>query len=231
MHNLLRSVLDIFYPLYCGACNTPGSALCETCIDSFRIVDQKEACPICGRPIGKTILCGACMEQKRTYSHGYFGFYFEDKLRDTIHAFKFRGRRDVGRLLVRLIEAKIRGIAHSFDVIVPIPVTWRRLMERGFNQSFIIGEEIAKITGKSIYPSVLVKTKKTRDQYLLSREERRKNVKGIFSVRNESSIEGKKVLLVDDLFTPGYTAREASRCLIARSAGEVILFALARTPS
>ncbi len=171
------------------------------------------------------------MEEKRTFRRGYFGFYFEGRLRDAIHAFKFSGRRDTGRHLVRLVEERLCGFAETFDCIVPLPVTERRLLERGFNQSFIIGEEIAKITGKEIYPSVLVKTKKTQDQYTLSRKERKKNVCGVFTVKNSSIIKDKRVLLVDDLFTTGYTAQEASRALLKSSAGEVIFFALARTPS
>jgi ComF family protein len=171
------------------------------------------------------------MEEKRAFHRGYFGFYFEGKLRDVIHAFKFHGRRDAGRFLVRLMGGRLNTIADTFDCIVPVPVTERRLLERGFNQSFIIGEEIAKITGKEIYPSVLVKTRKTKDQYSLSKKERKKNIRGAFAVKNGSRIKDKRVLLVDDLFTTGYTAQEASRSLIRSSAGEVIIFALARTPS
>ena len=192
MHNLFRAVLDIFYPLYCGGCNTPGKILCETCIDTFRTVEEQETCPICGRLIGKSILCGSCMEEKRTFRRSYFGFYFEGKLRDVIHAFKFRGRRDTGRFLVRLMETKISRIADTFDCIIPIPVTGKRLMERGFNQSFIIGEEITKITGKEIYPSVLVKTKRTKDQYLLSKKERKEKHSWCVHRKKQEPYNGQK---------------------------------------
>ena len=121
-------------------------------------------------------------------------------------------------------------MSDGIDCIVPLPVTEKRLYRRGFNQSFIIGEEIAKITGKMIYPSVLVKRKETKDQFTLSKKERKQNVSGVFAVKNSRQISGKRVLLVDDLFTTGYTAIEASR-LLKSSAKEVIFFALARTPS
>jgi competence protein ComFC len=210
VHSLFKTLLDIFYPLHCGGCGTRGNILCGNCIDTFRPVEEDTTCPICGRLIGKSLLCGQCMEEKRTFRRGYFGFYFEGRLRDTIHAFKFSGRRDAGRHLVRLE---------------------RRLLERGFNQSFIVGEEISNITGKAIYSSVLVKTKKTADQYTLSKKERKKNIRGVFTVKNSSIIKDKRILLVDDLFTTGYTAQEASRTLLKSSAKEVIFFALARTPS
>jgi competence protein ComFC len=232
VHNLLKPLLNIFYPLYCGGCNAAtGNILCDDCINTFQPVENEKTCPICGRLIGKSILCGACIEEKRTFSKGHFGYYFEGRLRDVIHAFKFDGRIDAGKYLVSLLKKKIDTIAKEIDCIIPLPVTEKRLKERGFNQSFIIGEEIAKITGKEIYPSVLVKAKQTEDQYALSKKERKKNISGAFAVKNNSRISGKKVLLVDDLFTTGYTAQEASRSLLKSSAKEVIFFALARTPS
>jgi len=232
VHNAFKTLLDIFYPLHCGGCNAVlGSILCKDCVDTFRSVEEEKTCPICGRLIGKSVLCGACMEEKQTFHKGYFGYYFEGRLRDVIHAFKFNGRIDAGKHLVHLLKEKFDTMAKEIDCIIPLPVTEKRLMERGFNQSFIIGEEIAKMTGKEIYPAVLVKTKQTKDQFTLSRKERKKNISGVFAVKNSHTISGKKVLLVDDLFTTGYTAREASRSLLKSSAKEVIFFALARTPS
>lgn len=232
MHNLFKTVFDIFYPISCGGCNAPtGTTICNVCIDSFRPVEDEKACPVCGRLVGKPVLCGACLEEKYTFGRGYFGYYFEGRLRDAVHAFKFNGRIDVGRTLVHLLKERMSAIAENVDCIVPVPVTEKRLMERGFNQSFIIAEEIARMTGKEVYPSALIKTKQTRDQYALSRKERKSNVKAVFSVKNSRQISGKRVLLVDDLFTTGYTAREAARLLISSSAKEVSFFALARTPS
>jgi ComF family protein len=232
VHNLFKALLDIFYPLYCGGCNAAsGSILCDECIDTFRTVEDEKTCPTCGRLIGKSVLCGACMEEKRAFHRGYFGYYFEGRLRDVIHAFKFNGRVDAGKYLVHLLKEKLNTMAKEIDCIVALPVTEKRLKERGFNQSFIIGEEIAKMTGKEIYPSVLVKTRQTQDQFALSRKERKKNISGVFAVKNSHKISGKKVLLVDDLFTTGYTAQEAARSLLKSSAKEIIFFALARTPS
>jgi len=232
VHSLFKTLLDIFYPLYCGGCNAAtGSILCKDCVDTFRSVEEEKTCSICGRLIGKSVLCGACMKEKQAFRKGYFGYYFEGRLRDVIHAFKFNGRIDAGKHLVHLLKEKFDTMAKEIDCIIPLPVTEKRLMERGFNQSFIIGEEIAKITGKEIYPSVLVKTRQTKDQFALSRKERKKNISGVFAVKNSHQISGKTVLLVDDLFTTGYTAQEASRSLLKSSAKEVIFFALARTPS
>jgi len=189
------------------------------------------SCPLCGRWLGKKTVCGECIEKERGFQEGHYGFYFENRLRDAIHAFKFNGRIDVGRNLIRLLKNNILFFSESFDCIIPLPVTKKRLKERGFNQSFIISEEISAITNKTLHHSVLCKSKNTKDQYTLHRDERKRNIKGVFTVKNSDKIKGKKALLVDDLFTTGYTAKEASGILLKAGAESVIFFALARTPS
>ncbi len=128
-------------------------------------------------------------------------------------------------------DSELKAIHETFDVIVPLPVTEKRLKERGFNQSYVMAEEIARITGKPLISSTLRKQKETRDQYTLSREERRKNVRGAFAVTAVETHKGQAhLLLVDDLMTTGYTVSEASRKLLSAKAKAVLVFALARTP-
>jgi len=175
-------------------------------------------------------VCGSCIGEKGAFEEGLYGFYFENKLRDAVHSFKFTGRKDVGKRLVGLMKEKIIPFSEKFDCIVPMPVTEKRLKKRGFNQSFIVAEEISRMTGKPVYHAILQKTKETRDQYSLARDERRKNVRGVFALSDGREIRGKRVLLVDDLYTTGATAREASRTLMRGKTRTVVLFALARTP-
>jgi competence protein ComFC len=229
--NFLKAVLEIIYPVHCGGCDKKGYVLCRECVDSLRIVEDDSTCPVCGRWLGKRAVCGECIQKQRGFREGYYGFYFENRLRDAIHAFKFHGRKDVGKHLIHLIKEKIISFSESYDCIIPIPVTEKRLKERGFNQSFVIGEEISKITGKPLYHSILYKARDTMDQYSLHRDERKKNIRGAFRVQNGHEIQAKRVLLVDDLFTTGYTAREASKVLLKAGADHTLFFALARTSS
>jgi ComF family protein len=208
----------------------PGAILCLSCRDVFRRVEAVSSCPYCGRWLSTPDVCGACVEASPPFEHGYYGFYFEGPLREALLAFKFRGRKDVGRLLIRLLDKELKAMREAFDVIVPLPVTEKRLKERGFNQSYVMAEEIGAITGKPIVFSCLYKQKETKDQYTLSKEERRKNIKGAFAVSGPEAIRGKRVLLVDDLMTTGNTVSEASRKLLSAKARAVLIFALARTP-
>jgi competence protein ComFC len=137
----------------------------------------------------------------------------------------------VGRALMRGLHERISSFSDAFDIIVPLPVTEKRLKSRGFNQSFIICEEISRMTGKPIDFSTLRKLKETRDQYALSKKERKGNVAGAFGLEGTTkNLEGERLLLVDDLFTTGSTASEAARTLSRAKPESVLFFALARTP-
>jgi ComF family protein len=175
-------------------------------------------------------LCGACIDSRPPFERGHYGFYFEGPLREALLAFKFKGRKDVGRFLIRLLQGELKVMRDEFDVIVPLPVTETRLKERGFNQSYVMAEEIGAIAEKPLLFSSLYKQKETKDQYTLSREERRKNVRGAFALRETEAVRGKRILLVDDLMTTGNTVREASHVLLSAKAKAVVVFALARTP-
>jgi ComF family protein len=224
-------LLELVYPTYCAGCGRHGDVFCPACAQSLVRIDSGLSCPVCGRPVGTASVCGECMTRRKPFEQGHFGFSYEGPLREAMHAFKFRGRKDVGRMLVRMLQDEIVPLGALFDVIVPMPVTEKRLRERGFNQSYIIGQEMAAMTGKPLVYTALKKVRETRDQYTLSKDERRRNIRGAFAVaRKERDIIKKNVLLVDDLYTTGNTAAEAALTLRRAKAGSVLLFALARTP-
>ncbi|HOJ43356.1 MAG TPA: ComF family protein [Syntrophorhabdaceae bacterium] len=227
--NLAKNLLDIVFYQSCAACGAKGEIICKTCQDSFRIIDHNSVCPVCGKDVGRRIICGECLTNKRGFSEGYFGFVYENRLRDALHTFKFNGRPEVGRYLVSLLKDSMVMLKEKVDCIVPIPVTEKRLRERGYNQSFIISEEISNLIGKPVFYSVLFKIKETKDQYSLSKDERKKNIRGAFAVKGDSHIKGKRVLIVDDLFTTGYTAYEASKVISMAMPEWIVFFALART--
>jgi len=232
VRDVLKPVLELVYPTYCGGCGGQGDVLCKACLSSFRPVDGIASCPVCGRWTGSDLECGACATNPPKFERGCFGYLFEGPLREAIHAFKFRGRKDVGRALVRQLEERMSLLNEAFDVIIPLPVTEKRLRERGFNQSFIIAEEISHMTGKPVDHSTLRKMRDTKDQYMLSKEERRKNIVRAFGLKGPAKrLAGKRLLLVDDLFTTGSTISEAAKTLKGAKPESILVFALARTPS
>jgi ComF family protein len=112
---------------------------------------------------------------------------------------------------------------------VPVPLHIRRLRERGFNQSLLLAKVVATDLGTQLDYLSLVRIRHTRAQTGLRKEERRKNVKDAFSVIYPEIIKGKKILLVDDVFTTGYTLNECARTLKKSGAMVVICLTLART--
>ena len=229
--DVLKPVLELVYPTYCGGCGRQGDVLCRACLDSFCPVDRIGTCPVCGGWTGAAVECGACIIDPAFFERGHFGYLFEGPVREALHAFKFRGRKDVGRALVQTLEDLITFMASDFDLIVPMPVTEKRLRARGFNQSFIVSEEISRITGKPVDHHTLRKTRETQDQYTLPKKERQKNLVRAFSIEGSGeALKGKRVLLVDDLYTTGNTAREASKTIARAKTGAILFFALARTP-
>ena len=136
----------------------------------------------------------------------------------------------MGRALVRTLKERIASMGDAFDLIVPLPVTEKRLRARGFNQSYIVSEEISRITDKPIDYRTLRKIRETRDQYTLSKGERAKNLVRAFALEGAGrGVSGKRVLLVDDLYTTGNTANEASKTLSRAKTKGILFFALART--
>ncbi len=204
--------------------------LCHACMQSFIALESPFVCPSCGRRTGSDALCGGCITHPPYFTRGFYMFSFEGPLREALHAFKFGGRIDVGRALMRMGRTRIASHAGAFDVVIPVPVTSTRLKQRGFNQSFIIADEISRMTDAPVDYGTLVKAKETEDQYMLSKEERKRNIRGAFSLKDAHSLAGKRLLLVDDLYTTGNTAREACRTLLRTRARQVLFFALARTP-
>ncbi len=157
-----------------------------------------------------------------------FAFSYEGIIRDAIIGFKFSGKLEIGKALGRLLSHAFNKAysGTSFDVIVPLPVHWRRLIKRGFNQTVLLAQELSFATSIPVDRTHFVKKINSRPQVGLTRTERIQNVRGTFGCDKES-FRGKRVLLVDDVATTGTTISEASRTLISAGAESVCALALA----
>ena len=174
--------------------------------------------------------CALCRRGARGFDAAYsFGFY-EGELRQLIHLFKYQRIQTLsaplGRLLARALPRE-----RSFDVIVPMPLHWRKRWQRGFNQSELLAHEI----GRRIHTPVknaLRRARYTESQAGLTSAKRRENVSGAFETsrrdRMRAAIHGRHVLLIDDVMTTGATAASCARALKRAGACEVTLLTLAR---
>lgn len=101
----------------------------------------------------------------------------------------------------------------SYDIIIPVPISLKRKKERGYNQSTLISREISKMLNIKIEENCLYKTKNIIEQSKLSKEERQKNIEGVYSLKNIKKLEDKKILLVDDIYTTGSTVNECCKTI------------------
>lgn len=235
---LLASLYDDFKeflsPSFCPGCGgdgIPGTAypLCGQCYD--RLIDSNRGdgpvCPFCSRPEGTEKQCHFCRKKERIrlFSWGPY----DGLLKECITAFKFDGFPELGRPLIEMAVAVLRGRLGEYDVIIPVPLhKWRR-EERGFNQSQVLAQHLSEILKIDSDPDLLLRIKNTRQQAKLSENERWSNVKDAFAVLAEdrSLLGGKRVLLVDDIVTTGATIFEAARPLWSAGVAGIDVFALA----
>ncbi|MBZ5608668.1 MAG: ComF family protein [Acidobacteriia bacterium] len=153
-----------------------------------------------------------------------FGFY-EDELRELIHLFKYHGVQTLAKPLGRLLALALPR-QQSFDVIVPMPLHWRKRWRRGFNQAALLAREIGRRSHVPV-AHLLRRVRNTAAQAGLTNAKRRLNVSGAFRASGRA-LNGKRVLLIDDVMTTGATASACARALKRAGAAEVTLLTLAR---
>jgi ComF family protein len=151
---------------------------------------------------------------------------YEGRLRELVHLFKFEPMRQLDKTLGRFLRHGLPSEAR-FDLLVPTPMHWTKRVERGFNPAYLLAREIGRLSG---IPSrhALRKIRPTAPQSTLSGAARRRNVRGAFRVKDAATIAGKRILLVDDVYTTGATANACAKVLKDSGAHYVAVLALAR---
>lgn len=174
-------------------------------------------------------LCGACIADKPAYDRARGALIYGDISRDLVLALK-HGRRDGLNLFAGWMAQAGEELLAEADLIVPTPLHYLRLVTRGFNQSMWLAAALGRRTGVRVSADALMRVKRTPMQGGLSHDARRRNVQGAFKVRKgrENLITGKRVLLIDDVFTTGATAEACARALKRQKAASVDVLTLAR---
>jgi ComF family protein len=157
-----------------------------------------------------------------------FALYYEQGFRRGLLSFKYNGALHMGPALTKLALDTFRQYyqAEEFDLIVPVPMTKRRLIHRGFNQVAVMARKLSAQTGIPADCTSLQKVVETPRQAELPREDRLRNLQGAFTVTRLDRIAGKRVLLMDDVSTTGATINEVSRTIRQARAASVAVLAL-----
>jgi ComF family protein len=238
LREILTGIADLIFPPRCAACDAllqehGPLPFCPSCLAGIRFI-RSPLCPRCGTPFpgaeGEDHLCGDCLTRERPYALARSVGRYEGTLLAAIHRFKYRGKDGIGHVLGALMAdfAAANWDMAAFDLIVPVPLHVKRLRERGFNQAVLLARPLAKRFGITLDVMSLKRDRFTPPQVGLGRRERPANVRGAFSVRHPRRIEGRRILLVDDVFTTGSTLTECSRTLVAAKAQAVAVLTMAR---
>lgn len=219
---MIGTIIDFLFPKYCLGCGKYGEDLCDDCLKELPITAQ--ICPVCGKGSPMGWIHEKCKEKRGMDGLIVIYDYQDELVQKVIGEIKFGFNRD---LIKRVLKEMRFEMGENFDLIVPVPLYFYRENWRGFNQA----EEMAKVVGKQIKLDVvraLKRTRKTKQQSLiLDRKERQKNVEGAFEIAEGVDLKGKKILLVDDVFTSGADMRECTKVIKRAGAGIVWGLALA----
>jgi len=212
--NILQPFFDIFFPKRCVCCQKYGSFLCFDCAQKIEMV-KTDICPECGKISEKARYCPKCRSKSETSLAGIIiaANYDSVPVKEMIHHLKYLGLTEISAMLGELTFSKVAAYFKPEEsVIVPVPLHRKKENKRGFNQSRLIA---AYLEGRLAMPmaDVLIRTRDTKPQVELRRGERLTNVKDSFICQSGAGLEGKTVLLIDDVTTTGATLTECAKVL------------------
>lgn len=232
---VLRTALDLALPPLCPACREPveGQALCPACWSKLSFI-TRPYCERLGIPFvydpGPGILSMEAIADPPAYQRARAAVRFDEISRALVHALKYGDRLDLAPMMGRWISHAGRELLAGADALVPVPLHWRRLWARRFNQSAMLAAAISAESGVPVTAGALKRVKPTAQQVGLSRTARAANVQGAFGVPPEAkgSVHGRRLVLVDDVLTSGATVDGCARALLRAGAANVDVLIFAR---
>jgi ComF family protein len=208
-------------------------SLCAACWSRLRLI-EKPYCARLGTPfaydLGEGALSAEAMADPPPFDRCRAVATFDEVARALVHGLKYRDRPELARAMGAWMARAGTEVIANADVIVPVPLHRRRLWLRRFNQSAMLAQAIARLTGKPFAPAALTRIRATAQQVGLSQAARDDNVRGAFRVLppEKPSVAGRRVLLVDDVYTTGATVKAATRALLRGGAIAVDVLVFAR---
>lgn len=230
-----RSLRDVIYPPGCATCGLPiagNGALCAGCWHTVRFI-ERPYCEVLGLPFsydpGPGMLSAEAIAEPPPFDRLRAVAAHEGAVRDLVHRLKYGDRTDLAPMMARwMLRAGQEALAQA-DLLVPVPLHRWRLFSRQYNQSAELGRALSRLSGKPMASGVLIRVKRTQKQVGLSAKGRAENVKGAFKVpeRCRDMVLGRRLVLIDDVYTTGATVNAASRALKRAGAAEVTVLTFA----
>jgi ComF family protein len=230
-----RSVLDKLLPPRCIGCGAivEDAGLCGACWGSLQFLGPP-ACSCCAYPfeyeMPEETLCTACLREHPEFDRARSVFAYDDSSRSLVIEFKHADKTFAAPTLAGMMRRAGADLLDDAGLITPVPLHPRRLFARRYNQAALLATALARQTGAPLSVDLLVRRRHTKPQGRMSATARRRNVQGAFTIRpkDKRRLEGKRVLLIDDVLTTGATVGECARVLRRAGASAVDVLTLAR---
>src|SRR5215469_15337008 len=234
-HSTLRRLLDLALPPLCPACRDPvdGRGLCPACWSKLSFI-TRPYCERLGTPFvydpGPGILSMEAIADPPSYDRARAAVHFDEISRALVHSLKYGDRLDLTPMMGRWLCQAGSELLGEVDALIPVPLHWRRLWARRFNQSAMLAATVSSQTGVPVVSGALKRIKPTSRQVGLSRTERAANVQVACQVPAERkpAVSGRRWVLVDDGITSGATVNRCVRALLRAGAANVDVLVLAR---
>jgi ComF family protein len=227
--------LDVALPKLCPACRelVGADGLCAPCWSRLSLI-ARPYCERLGIPFaydpGPGVLSMQAITDPPAYHRARAAVRYDDVARTLVHALKYGDRLDLAPTMGRWMARAGRELLADADALIPVPLHWRRLWARRFNQSSLLAKAIAETSSVVVADLVLKRIKATAQQVGLSQAERARNVQGAFRVppEHKADVEGRRLVLIDDVLTSGATSDACARALLRAGARSVDLLVFAR---
>jgi len=244
---IAESVFATLFPSDCRFCRAPLTNIsrlpvCQACLSEIQPIEGT-VCSVCGERLQTPFAdgngpeearCGLCRKLTPPFVKAVAYGSYDGGLRELVHLLKYEQVRPAAAVLGRMLKQasdRLDSFGPDQPVVVPVPLHARKLRQRGFNQSALIAEEFINLVSgnMTLHPRVLLRRRETESQIGLTRHQRRENIRGAFIVSRLQEIDGRNVLLIDDVFTTGTTVSECARVLLRAGASKVFVATVART--
>jgi ComF family protein len=223
-------LVDVVFPPVCASCKSLGGLLCSQCESEIMWVEEP-ICYSCGRPqITSTNTCSDCHQRPLPLNQIRTATFYLNPIAEVIKQFKYEGYFGLAQPLGELMLAAWPRWQHPIDLAISVPLHAARQRERGYNQSELLARFLARHLDWCVETAALKRIRRTRPQVGLNMTERLANVRGAF-VSDSTLVEGKQILLIDDVRTTGSTLVAAAEVLLAAGAQSVSAYCLAEADS
>ena len=198
---IINYIINLIYPNVCGICDK---------------ISKEDLCRKCEIQLNNIAKINLDIYKNKNFVKHLYIFKYEGIIKERLINFKFNDKIYIYKTFVNFIikNKKICRFLKNYDIIIPVPIHYKRKIKRGYNQSALIAKEISKKYNSIKYINdVLLKQKNNKPQSTKNKKEREENVIGAYYIKNDYKIYNKKILLLDDIYTTGSTVNECAKAL------------------